>query len=71
MTKTKKLGSTGRFGTRYGRKIKKRVLEVEKKQKQKHKCNFCSKKTVKRISAGIYQCTSCKTKFTGRAYTPK
>ncbi len=71
MPKTKKVGSAGRFGVRYGKRIKKRVLEIENKQKQRHKCEFCSKKTVKRVSTGIYECTSCKAKFTGRAYTPK
>jgi large subunit ribosomal protein L37Ae len=70
MSKTKKAGSTGRFGARYGLKIRKKVLEIEKIQRHKHKCPFCAKLTVKRLSAGIWYCKSCKTKFAGGAYEP-
>jgi len=70
MSKTKKAGSTGRFGARYGLKIKKKVLEIEKVQRRKHKCPFCTKLTVKRLSLGVWYCKSCKTKFAGGAYAP-
>ncbi len=66
----KKVGSTGRFGVRYGRKIRQRVLEIEQKQKQKHKCPYCHAIKVKRLSTGIYKCNKCNSKFTGKAYTP-
>jgi len=65
---TKKVGSAGRFGSRYGRKIRNKIIAVEKKQKAKQKCPYCSKTSVKRISKGIYNCTKCNSKFTGRAY---
>jgi large subunit ribosomal protein L37Ae len=65
--KTKKVASTGRFGVRYGKKIRDEVLLVERRQKQKQKCPFC-KKTVKRLAKGIWQCRKCKKKFTGGAY---
>jgi len=67
----KKLGSAGRFGSRYGRKIRKKVSEIEKVQKQKHKCPYCKKPGVKRVSIGIWYCSKCKSKFTGKAYEPK
>jgi len=70
MVKTKKVGSTGRWGARYGLKIRKDVLKIEKLQKCKHKCPFCSKFTVKRLSKGIWLCNHCKIKFAGRAYEP-
>ena len=70
MSKTKKVGSTGRFGVRYGLKLRQRVLDVEKQQKQKHKCPYCNKLKVKRIAAGIYTCKKCNSKFTGKAYWP-
>ena len=68
MTKTKKVGSTGRFGVRYGLTIRQRVLDVEKRQKVKQKCPYCKKFGVKRLASGIWQCKKCRAKFTGRAY---
>ncbi|MBD3262944.1 50S ribosomal protein L37ae [Candidatus Woesearchaeota archaeon] len=70
MARTKKVGSSGRFGARYGLKIKKKVRDIEKIQKGKHKCPFCSKFTVKRLASGIWFCKACKAKFAGRAYEP-
>jgi len=70
MTKTKKVGSTGRFGARYGLKIRKKVLEIEKLQRGKQKCPFCLKLSVKRLASGIWYCKACKTKFAGEAYEP-
>ena len=70
--RTKKLGLTGRFGTRYGTTLKKRVLAIETLQKQKHVCPHCHSKSVKRYSSGIWQCTkkSCQKKFTGGSFFP-
>ena len=67
---TKKVGSAGRFGPRYGAKVRKIVAEIEKIQKKKHICPKCKMPYVKRISTGIYYCTKCKTKFAGKAYYP-
>ena len=58
-----------RFGPRYGRKIRQRLLEVELEQKKKHKCPYCHNKRVKRVAVGIWNCKKCGAKFTGRAYT--
>lgn len=68
MGKTKKVKSAGRFGSRYGLKVRKRVIEIETLQRQKQKCICCGKNSAKRIAYGIYQCKSCGKKFTGRAY---
>jgi len=69
MSKTKKVGSAGKFGARYGRKIRQRVSEVEKKQKSLYTCPNCHKLKVKRLSSGIWLCKKCNTKFTGKAYS--
>jgi ribosomal protein L37AE/L43A len=45
----KKLGPAGRFGVRYGKSIKKKVNEVERKLRSWHKCPYCSKMKVKRL----------------------
>ena len=71
MARTKKVGSAGRYGVRYGRKIRQRLLKVERMLKQKHKCPNCQKASVKRVSSGIWQCEKCGLKFAGKAYKPK
>ena len=65
---TKKAGSAGRFGVRYGRKLRTKVNAVEKVQRGKHKCPYCNRLTAKRMSPGIWQCKKCEAKFTGKAY---
>ena len=67
---TKKVGSSGRFGPRYGKTLKVKVATIEKQQRKKHKCPGCGKFQVKRQSLGIYSCKKCGKKFTGKAYTP-
>ncbi len=69
MAKTDKFGSIKRFGARYGTKVKHRFGEIEKEQRKKHKCPYCSAEKVKRIAVGIWCCNKCKAKFTGKAYT--
>jgi len=71
MGNTQKVGSTGRFGSRYGVGIRKRVVKIEKIQKRKHKCPQCGFEKVKRKAAGIYACAKCKAEFAGGAYTPE
>lgn len=66
--KTKKLGSVARFGARYGKRTKTKLLTVEQTQKASQKCPYCSRTTVKRLSVGIFQCKKCDSKFTGKAY---
>lgn len=70
MAQTKKVYTTGRFGSRYGVGIRKRVLKVEMKQKAKHECPFCGFTKIKRISKGIFVCKKCDSKFAGGTYTP-
>ena len=71
MGKTKKVGSTGRFGRRYGSTLRKRVLAVEKVQKKFHKCPDCGSMKVKRESTGIWICRFCGHKYAGGAYFPE
>ncbi len=68
MGKTKKVGSAGRFGIRYGKGIRQSIIEIEKKQKTKQKCPYCNKLSVKRLASGIWLCKKCDSKFTGKAY---
>jgi len=68
--RTKKVGTAGRFGPRYGSTIRKRVREIEERMKQPHKCPKCGTRAVKRISVGVWQCRKCDFTFTGGAYVP-
>jgi large subunit ribosomal protein L37Ae len=64
-----KLGSASRFKARYGSSLKKIFAKIESKYKNKKlKCPHCHKLGVKRLAAGIWNCTKCNTKFAGRAY---
>ena len=62
-------GSTRRFGARYGRKPRAKFGQIEAIQRSKHKCPYCNKIAVKRLALGIWHCTKCEAKFTGKAYT--
>ena len=66
--KSKKSKSAGRFGARYGKKIRTKLVKVEEKQRKKQKCPFCEKLGVKRVSKGIWQCNKCKKKFASNIY---
>jgi large subunit ribosomal protein L37Ae len=68
MGNTKKVGVAGRFGSRYGRGIRKRVIKVEEKQKNLAPCPSCGFKKMKRLAAGLFECKKCGVKFTGGAY---
>jgi|TARA_Y100000034_G_scaffold90756_1_gene109366 large subunit ribosomal protein L37Ae len=69
-SKLKKIKSAGRFGARYGKKIRSKLVKVEEKQRKKQKCPFCKKLGVKRVSKGIWQCNrkKCNKKFASNAY---
>lgn len=47
MARTKKVGITGRFGARYGRKAKRQVKKIEENMKKKHVCPKCDRPYVK------------------------
>ncbi len=68
-TKIEKLGSAKRFGSRYGAKPKHKFAKIEKEQRKKHRCPYCSQLKVKRVAVGIWHCRKCDSKFTGKAYT--
>ncbi len=70
MGRTKKVGPSGRFGTRYGKGVKKRIVEIERVQKKKHVCPQCLKPGMKRVASGIWLCRKCGLKMAGKAYEP-
>ena len=65
--RTKKVKSAGRFGVRYGRRVRTKIADVESSQRKKQACLFCDG-VAKRLSKGIWQCKKCNKKFAGHAY---
>ena len=53
---TKKVGITGKYGTRYGASLRKIVKKYEIQQRTRYLCNFCGKASVKRVAGGIWKC---------------
>jgi large subunit ribosomal protein L37Ae len=68
--KTLKAGVVGKLGPRYGVRIRRRVQEVEEVQKAWHQCPRCMATSVKRVSAGVWECRRCGLRFAGGAYRP-
>lgn len=70
MARTKKVGSTGRFGARYGAKLRRRVLDIDRKRHEPHRCPSCATRALKRKAAGLWTCNKCGLLFAGGAYVP-
>lgn len=69
MGRTKKVGIAGRHGVRYGLSIRKRNIVIGRLKKERL-CPKCMKLGLKRVSAGIWQCSKCGLRFAGKAYKP-
>jgi large subunit ribosomal protein L37Ae len=67
---TKKVGSAGRFGPRYGGVMRKQVATIEKVQKAAHPCERCGAVAVYREGTAIWRCQKCSHTFAGGAYSP-
>ena len=65
--KSKKSKASGRFGARYGKTPRAKLVQVENKQRKKQKCHFC-KGIAKRLSKGIWKCKKCGKKFASNVY---
>jgi|SRR3989344_5799062 len=65
------VASTGRFGSRYGVGIRRKLLKIEPLQYQKHVCPNCGAKKVKRKSKGLFECNKCSHIFAGGSYLPQ
>ena len=68
MARTKKVKSTGRYGAGYGKRARLKLINVESKQRKKQTCPFCKRASIKRKSAGIWECKRCSKIFASNAY---
>ena len=66
--RTRKVGITGKYGTRYGQKLRKQVKAIEILQRTRSICPFCGKKSIKREAAGIWKCRGCRRAIAGGAW---
>ncbi len=66
---TKKVGITGRYGPRYGVKIRKQIKSVSRHRARPQRCPECQADAVKRVASGIWLCRHCKLKFAASAYS--
>jgi large subunit ribosomal protein L37Ae len=67
--RTKKVGATGWMGPRYGIRIRRRVLEIDRAKIKPSACPRCSTTTLDRVASGIYECRRCGTRYASNAYT--
>ena len=69
--RTKKVGITGKYGTRYGASLRKTVKKMEISQHSKYTCTFCGKDKMRRQATGIWFCNdkNCRIQVAGGAYT--
>lgn len=68
--RTKKVGSAGRLGARYGVRIRKRIGDVERVSKGKHDCPKCRAKAMIRTANGIWKCRHCGAIIASSSYMP-
>jgi len=69
--KTKKVGSSGRMGPRYGWKLRRQIRDIDRRAKARYECAYCGKVAVRRISTGIWRCSKCDSVFAGGAFSPR
>jgi large subunit ribosomal protein L37Ae len=68
--RTQQVGVVGRFGPRYGVRIRRRVQEIDEGRRARHVCPKCQAPAVRRRSSGVWQCHHCGHVFAGGAYRP-
>ena len=68
--RTKKVGTTGRFGNKYGSRVRHMVAKIEANSRAQHVCPQCLRLTLDRQSAGIWKCKKCNVTIAGGAYQP-
>jgi large subunit ribosomal protein L37Ae len=66
--RTKKVGSTGWMGPRYGIRIRRRVHDIDIVKGSEYQCPKCATLTVRRLGSGRYKCRRCERTFASDSY---
>ncbi len=66
--RTKKVGPTGWMGPRYGIRVRRRVLDIDRVQRRASTCPKCSTVTLWRVASGVYECRRCGIRVSSGAY---
>ncbi|HTT15953.1 MAG TPA: 50S ribosomal protein L37ae [Thermoplasmata archaeon] len=66
--RTKKVGPAGWMGPRYGIRIRRRVVEIDRVKTSSFPCPRCATVTLRRVASGIFECARCRTRFASNAY---
>ena len=66
--RTVKVGITGKYGTRYGAKLRKQAKAIEILQRTKYTCPFCGKNSIRRQAVGIWRCKAWRRSVAGGAW---
>lgn len=59
---------SGRFGSKYGKRIRDEIKKATASKIQRYVCPTCSRTAVRRESAGVWKCTKCGKKYASGAY---
>ncbi len=52
----------------YGKKLRVKMAEVQRKAKKKYRCPSCSRVAIKRAANGVWKCGKCGTKYASGAF---
>jgi len=66
--RTKKVGNTGWMGPRYGIRIRRRVLDLDRARGVTASCPRCSTATLGRVASGVFECRRCGVRYASGAY---
>merc|ERR1711977_270025 len=68
--RTRKVGITGKYGTRYGASLRKIVKKMEISQHKRYQSPFCGSESLSRSAVGIWTCSKTNRKLAGGAWEP-
>ncbi|HKS59531.1 MAG TPA: 50S ribosomal protein L37ae [Thermoplasmata archaeon] len=66
--RTRKVGPAGWMGPRYGVRIRRRVIDLDRAREPRAACPKCSTVTVRRVASGVFECSRCGNRFASQAY---
>jgi len=66
--RTKKVGPAGWMGPRYGLRIRRRVIDIDRAREKPAACPRCSTVTLHRVASGVFECSRCRTRYASNAY---